>query len=149
LKLVLKCESVIQNLQHLLCCAVLSSTEHSATAILYSSCAHKQWSQVARQSLCVSSHLCLYCGISYKNYVILSILQSISKLYISMVKPTRCTISQIYFGTTLYMFRTVSPSITRRLRLYIQHHTIQVLWLLASKRPQNLYDIYLMLYVQS
>ena len=57
-----------------------------------------------------------------------------------------------YFGTTLYMFRTVSPSIIRSLRLYIQHHTIQVLWLLASgpasKQPQNLYDIYLMLYVQ-
>jgi len=28
-----------------------------------------------------------------------------------------------YFGTTLYMFRTVSPSIIRSLRLYIQHHT--------------------------
>jgi len=37
-----------------------------------------------------------------------------------------------YFGTTLYMFRTVSPSIIRSLRLHIQHHTIQVLWLLAS-----------------
>ena len=54
-----------------------------------------------------------------------------------------------YFGTTLYMFRTVSPSIIRSLRLYIQHHTIQVLWLLASKQPQDLYGIYLMLYVQS
>jgi hypothetical protein len=54
-----------------------------------------------------------------------------------------------YFGTTLYMFRTVSPSIIRSLRLYIQHHAIQVLWLLAFKQPQNLYDIYLMLYVQS
>ena len=45
-----------------------------------------------------------------------------------------------YFGTTLYMFRTVSPSIIRSLRLYIQHHVyvIQVLWLLASKQPQNL-----------
>jgi len=50
-----------------------------------------------------------------------------------------------YFGTTLYMFRTVSPSIIRSLRLYMQH---QVLWLLASKQPQNLYDIYLMLYAQ-
>jgi len=39
-----------------------------------------------------------------------------------------------YFGTTLYMFRTVSPSIIRSLRLYIQHQVcvIQVLWLLAS-----------------
>jgi hypothetical protein len=55
----------------------------------------------------------------------------------------------VYFGTTLYMFLTVFPSIIRSLRLYIQHHTIQVLWLLASEQPQNLYDIYLMLYVQS
>ena len=47
------------------------------------------------------------------------------------------------------MFRTVFPSIIRSLRLYIQHHTIQFLWLLASKQPQKLYDIYLMLYVQS
>jgi hypothetical protein len=54
-----------------------------------------------------------------------------------------------YFGTTLYVFRTVFPSIMRSLKLYIQHHTIQVMWLLASKQPQNLYDIYLMLYVQS
>jgi len=53
-----------------------------------------------------------------------------------------------YFGTTLYMFRTVFPSTTRSLRLYIQHHTIQVLWLLTSKQQQNLHDIYLMLYVQ-
>jgi len=53
-----------------------------------------------------------------------------------------------YFGTTIYMFRTVFLSIIGSLRLYIQHHTIQVLWLLASKQPQNLYDIYLM-YVQS
>jgi hypothetical protein len=41
-----------------------------------------------------------------------------------------------YFGTTLYMFRTVFPSIIRSLRLYIQHHTIQVLWLLASTTNQ-------------
>jgi len=70
-----------------------------------------------------------------------------------------------YFGTTLYMFRTVFPSIIRSLRLYIQHqvYVIEVLWPLASgnemelqfhlvpasKQPQNLYDIYLMLYVQS
>ena len=63
------------------------------------------------------------------------------------------------------MFRTVFPSIIRSLRLYIQHqvYVIEVLWPLASgnemelqfhlvpasKQPQNLYDIYLMLYVQS
>jgi hypothetical protein len=51
------------------------------------------------------------------------------------------TSNLFYFGTTLYIFRTVSPSIIRSPRLYIQHHTIQVLWLLASKKPQNLYNI--------
>ena len=49
------------------------------------------------------------------------------------------------------MFRTVSPSIIRSLRLYIQHqvYVIQVLLLLVSKQPQDLYDICLMLYAQS
>jgi hypothetical protein len=61
------------------------------------------------------------------------------------------------------MFRTVFLSIIRSLGLYIQHkvYFIQVLWLLASgnemefhlvptsKQPQNLFDICLMLYVQS
>jgi len=37
-----------------------------------------------------------------------------------------------HFGTTLYVFQTVSPSTIRSLRLYIQ----------------NLYDMYLMLYVE-
>ena len=51
-----------------------------------------------------------------------------------------------YFGTTLYMFRTVSPFIMRSLRLYIQHqvYVIQVLWLLARKQPQNLYGMMFM-----
>jgi hypothetical protein len=31
------------------------------------------------------------------------------------------TSNMFYFGTTLYMFRTVSPSIIRSLRLYILH----------------------------
>jgi hypothetical protein len=35
------------------------------------------------------------------------------------------------------MFRTVSPSIIRSRKLYIQHHTIQVLSLLVNKQPQN------------
>jgi len=61
--------------------------------------------------------------------------------------------NSFYFGKTLYMFRTVFPSFIRNLRLYIQHHTTQDLWLLArgtaNKQPQNLHDMYLMLYVQS
>jgi len=42
----------------------------------------------------------------------------------------------IFFGTTLYMFRTVFPSIIRSSRLYIQHQVygIQVSRLLASKQ---------------
>jgi hypothetical protein len=55
-----------------------------------------------------------------------------------------------YSGTTLYIFRTVSPSIIRSLRLYIlvqyQVYVIQVLWFFASKQPKNLYGM--MLYVQ-
>ena len=49
------------------------------------------------------------------------------------------------------MFRTIFPSIIWSLRLYTHHwaYVIQVPWLLANKQSQNLYDIYLMLYVQS
>ena len=56
-----------------------------------------------------------------------------------------------YSGTTLYMFRTVSPSMIRSLKLYKQHqvYVIQVMCLLASKQTHDLYDIYLKLYVQS
>ena len=41
---------------------------------------------------------------------------------ISIVKPTRsANVSNLfYFGMTLYMFRTVFPSIIRSSRLYIQ-----------------------------
>jgi len=41
---------------------------------------------------------------------------------ISIVKPTRFTnvLNLFYFGKTLYMFRTVFPSISRSSRLYIQ-----------------------------
>jgi len=48
-----------------------------------------------------------------------------------------------YFGTTLYMFWMIFLSIIRSLRLYIQHqvYVIQVLWLLASKQPQNLHGM--------
>ena len=75
--------------------------------------------------------------------------------YISIVKPTRCTIFRVYW-ISLYMFRTVFPSIIRSSRLYIQHqvYVIQVRWLHASGPARwhavnELYDIYLMLYVQS
>jgi hypothetical protein len=76
------------------------------------------------------------------------------------------------YWISLYMIRTVFPSIIGSSRLYKQHHiyVIQVSWLLASgcemeqelhfmehsfhlvptsKQSTNLYDIYLMLCVQS
>jgi hypothetical protein len=37
-----------------------------------------------------------------------------------IIKPTRCTNSQIYFGMKLYMFRTVPLSIIRSYSLYTQ-----------------------------
>jgi len=79
-----------------------------------------------------------------------------------------------YFQTTLYMFHTVFPSIIRNLRLYTQHrvcHTgsmvsadfvipyscvgfvkffdVSVLAYFFCLFGIDLYDIYLMLYVQS
>jgi ABC-type siderophore export system fused ATPase/permease subunit len=44
-----------------------------------------------------------------------------------------------YFVTTLYMFRTVFPSVIRSLRLYIQHQVyfMQVLWLLLAGERWN------------
>jgi len=44
-----------------------------------------------------------------------------------------------YFGTTFYMFRTVSPSIIRSLRLYIQHqvYVIQVIMYVQSLTPDD------------
>jgi hypothetical protein len=43
----------------------------------------------------------------------------------------------------IYMFRTVSPSIIRSLRLYIQHqvYVIQVLWLLTSGNGMELHGV--------
>jgi len=53
--------------------------------------------------------------------------------YISIVKTTRCTIFRVYW-ISLYVFRTVFPSIFRSPGLYIQRqvYVIQVRWLLAS-----------------
>ena len=55
-----------------------------------------------------------------------------------------CALEHIlfYFEVALYMFRTVFPSIIRSLRLYIQHQVLR-------KQSLNLFDMYLMLYVQS
>jgi len=52
-----------------------------------------------------------------------------------------------YFGMTLYMFRTVFPSIIRSSRLYIQLSNRYCALLLAG-RQQYLFDICLLLYVQ-
>jgi len=56
-----------------------------------------------------------------------------------------------FYWISLHMFRKVFPSIIRSSRLYTQHqvYVIQVRWLLASKQSTNLYDIYLMLCLQS
>jgi len=74
---------------------------------------------------------------------------------IPIVKPTRCTnVSNLfYFGMTLYMLRTVFSSIIRSSRLYIQLSN-RYCCLLASSyslasRQQYLFDICLLLYVQS
>ena len=54
---------------------------------------------------------------------------------ISMVKPTGCTnvLNIFYFGITLYMIRTVFPSIIRSSRQYIQQPNRYCRLLPASK----------------
>ena len=56
----------------------------------------------------------------------------------SIVKPTRCTSfsNLFYFGITLYMFRTVFPSIIRSSRLYIQQKVYVVQILLPACQQQ-------------
>jgi hypothetical protein len=59
-----------------------------------------------------------------------------------------------YFGTALYMFWAVFPSIIRSLGLYAQCQAYVIQELRSISLPLagswlNLYDIYLMLYVQS
>ena len=72
--------------------------------------------------------------------------------YISIAKPTRYTTFKFI---EYHVFRTVFPSIIKSSRLYTQHlvYVIQFCWLHAtvhaSMQSTNLYDIYLMLCVQS
>ena len=65
--------------------------------------------------------------------------RAVHRNVISIVKPTRFTkVSNLFhFGMTLYMFRTVFPSIIRSSRLYIQQQAYvkQILLLLASRYP--------------
>ena len=58
--------------------------------------------------------------------------------YISIVKPTRCTIFRVYW-ISIYMFRMVFPPIISSCRLYIQRqvYVIQVSWLLASRHEMG------------
>jgi len=65
--------------------------------------------------------------------------------FYSTTNQTHNITNLFYFGTTLYILRTVSPSIIRSLRLYIQYQ-VYAIQVLAGKQPQTLYDIYLMLY---
>ena len=53
------------------------------------------------------------------------------------------------FSVTLYMFRTVFPSIIRSSRLYIQQQAFAKQTLLYACRQQYLFDKCLLQYVQS
>jgi hypothetical protein len=56
-----------------------------------------------------------------------------------------------YFDLTLYMFRTVFPSIIRSSRLYIQQQAYvkQILLSACWQAGCSMFDICLLLYVQS
>jgi hypothetical protein len=75
----------------------------------------------------------------YRIFYLTFVGQCIVINFYSKTNQMHNTSNLFYFGTTLYMFRTVSPSIIRSLRLYIQHkvYVIQVLWLLGSNWPSE------------
>ena len=91
--------------------------------------------------------------------------RTVHRNIISIAKPTRCTnVSNLfYFGMTLYMFRTVFPSVIRSSRLYITSRAIcqtdtavylgvcqiDIAVCLLANRQQYLFDKCLLLYVQS
>jgi hypothetical protein len=123
-----------------------------------------------RSHLCLSSGRCIAMDMlqklfeqvhKYKTFYLKFVGPCIVIYFYSKSNQMHNISNLFYFGTTLYMFRTVFPFIIRSQSLYIhQVYVIQVLWLLVSgneifhlvparKQPQNLYDIYLMLYVQS
>jgi hypothetical protein len=63
------------------------------------------------------------CRMSTSNFYESFYLDLTSKYnFYSKTNQTHNISNSFHFGTTLYMFRTVSPSIIRSLRLYIQHH---------------------------
>ena len=82
---------------------------------------------------CVPSHTEGRTGVAQRNVILAS-------YFYSKTSQTHNFSNLFYFGTILYMFRTVSPSIIRSLRLYIQHqvYVIEVLWLLLSGNEMEL-----------
>ena len=90
---------------------------------------------------CIGWHNTSYCTIRHVKckFYKFDVSGDRASWYISIVKPTRCTIFRVHW-ISRYMFRTVFPSIVRSSRLYIQHqvYVIQVPWLLASGHEMEL-----------
>ena len=85
-----------------------------------------------------------------RQFIRFDVHRAVHRNIISILKPTRCTnVSNLfYFGMTLYMFRTVFPSIISSSRLYIEQQAF-VRYCLLARRQQYLFDKCLLLYVQS
>jgi len=88
----------------------------------FTSRTHKIWYSHIFKTILIST----FRSYSVKNLKLILIFYKIcytnkNEVLISVVKPKRCTnVSNLfYFGLTLYMFRTVVPSIIRSSRLYI------------------------------
>jgi hypothetical protein len=77
------------------------------------------------------------CAAELRVLNITALLQTLP-LSFSVVKPSTCTIFRVNW-ISLYMFRTVFPSIIKSSRLYIQHqvYVIQAHWLHGSIQPTN------------
>ena len=89
---------------------------------------------------------------SWHWYLSFSKLRSWRLTLVPTVKPTRCTnVSNLfYFRMTLYMFRTVFPSIISSSRLYVQQpNRYCCMYSLLPSTQQYLFDKCLLLYAQS
>jgi len=71
------------------------------------------------------------------------------RLNISVVKPTRCKFFEFIEYKSTWFGGSFRPSSGVQDCTHSIKYVIQVSWLLASKQSTNVYDIYLMLCVQS
>ena len=86
-----------------------------------------QWTETCRQVYSVDYKYMLCVCVCVCGFFFTSVGPCIVIYFYSKTNQTHSISNLFYFGTTLYMFQAVSPSVTWSLRLYIQHQVCTVL----------------------